>query len=272
MTVPASAGPAPSGASPAALLRLADVSKHFGGVAAVDRVSFDVPAGAVVGLIGPNGAGKSTAFNIAAGLERPNGGSVVFCGEDVTGLASHERYGRGLSRTFQIAQEFHRLTVLENLMVAAREQPGETLRCALFGRGRMRAAERRTFDKASEIVDLLDLGPVRDHKAGEVSGGQKKLVELGRALMSDPKIILLDEIGAGVNRSLLGKIAEKIQDLNARRGCTFCLVEHDLDFIERLCGHVVVMVQGRVLTQGSVAEVRRDARVIEAYFGGGKYH
>lgn len=253
------------------MLSLKNVTKRFGGLTAVDDVSFSLPAGAITGLIGPNGAGKSTAFNLAAGLDNPTSGSVLLDGRDITALKSHERFHLGLSRSFQLAHEFHSLSVIENFMVAAERQPGEGLACALFNRSGMRRAERGDFDRANEIVAFLELDDVRHQRAGELSGGQKKLVELGRILMRDPKVILLDEIGAGVNRSLLGKIAEKIKLLNGTRGYTFCLVEHDLDFIERLCSSVIVMVQGKVLTQGSVAEVRRDSRVVEAYFGGGRY-
>lgn len=253
------------------MIRLDDITMRFGGVLAVDRCSFDIPAGRITGLIGPNGAGKTTAFNIMAGHLTPTSGHVFLDGEDVTALAAHHRQARGLARTFQIAHEFSRMSVLENLMVAADNRRGEAILNAIFRPGRCRDQERAAHERALDMLNFLEIESLRDEIAGNLSGGQKKLLELGRALMQEPKIILLDEIGAGVNRTLLGKIADKIQQLNHERGYTFCLIEHDLDYVSRLCDSVVVMAQGRVLTTGSVDEVRHDERVIEAYFGGGKY-
>ena len=244
---------------------------RFGGVLAVDHCSFDIPDGRITGLIGPNGAGKTTVFNIIAGHFQPTSGQVLLDGTDITRLPAHRRQARGLSRTFQLAHEFHRMTVLENLMVAADNQIGESILNAIFRPGRCREQERAAYAKACDMLEFLEITPLRDELAGRLSGGQKKLLELGRALMADPKIVLLDEIGAGVNRTLLGKIADKIIQLNRERGYTFCLIEHDLDYVSRLCDGVVVMAGGKVLMTGSVDEVRQDERVIEAYFGGGKY-
>ncbi|MFO1172152.1 MAG: ABC transporter ATP-binding protein [Hyphomicrobiaceae bacterium] len=253
------------------MITIDHVSMRFGGLKAADDVSFDIPRGRITGLIGPNGAGKTTLFNVIAGRLFPTSGRILLDGADITRLGPHERAGRGLARTFQIPHEFGRLTVLENLMAAAAAPAGENVLNVVFRRSRFRAEERANYDRAQATIALLELGPVSDVKAQNLSGGQKKLLELGRALMREPKIILLDEIGAGINRTLLGKIAEKIKALNTDRGLTFCLIEHDLDYVSRLCDEVIVMAEGKLLTRGSVEAVRRDERVVEAYFGGGKY-
>jgi branched-chain amino acid transport system ATP-binding protein len=253
------------------MIRLESITVDFAGLRAVDGASFEIGAHRITGLIGPNGAGKTTAFNVIAGRVKPTYGRVFLDGADITALKPHERAALGLARTFQIPHEFARLTVLENLMAAAASPEGEDLLNVVFRRHRYRAEEQANYNHARSIIALLELDHVRDEKAGNLSGGQKKLVELGRALMRHPKIILLDEIGAGINRTLLSKLAGKIKLLNREQGLTFCLIEHDLDYVSKLCDHVLVMAQGSLLTEGTVAEVRRDERVIEAYFGGGKY-
>lgn len=253
------------------MIRLDNITVDFAGLRAVNGLSLEFEAGRITGLIGPNGAGKTTAFNVIAGRIKPTSGRVLLAGVDITALKPHERAALGLARTFQIPHEFSRLTVLENLMAAAASPVGENLLNVVFRRGQYLDEERANHDHARGIISLLELDRVRDEKAGNLSGGQKKLVELGRALMRNPKIVLLDEIGAGINRTLLAKLADKIRLLNREQGLTFCLIEHDLDYVSRLCDHVLVMVQGSLLTAGTVAEVRRDERVIEAYFGGGKY-
>lgn len=244
---------------------------RFGGLKAVDDISFTIPQGRITGLIGPNGAGKTTMFNAIAGHIPLNSGKVTLDGVDISRLQAHQRAELGLARTFQIPQEFSRLTVLENLMAAASTPIGENVFNVIFRRGRYEAEERTIWLAASEMIDFLELGQVADEKAGNLSGGQKKLLELGKALMRKPKIILLDEIGAGINRTLLAKISDKILLLNREQGMTFCLIEHDLDYVAKLCASVIVLAQGRVLTQGSVDSIRDDERVIEIYFGGGKY-
>ena len=253
------------------MIRLKNITVRFGGITAVKNCSFDIKKEKITGLIGPNGAGKSTAFNAIAGHLIPDQGEIVFNDEPITQLPAHQRHQRGLSRTFQLAQEFSRLSTLENLMVAAKDQAGESLFTALCRRGLMWHTDHAVREQAEEILAFLELDAVRHELAGNLSGGQKKLLELGRALMSRPKLILLDEIGAGINRTLLGKIADKIRTLNREHGYTICLVEHDLDFVQRLCDHVIVMSQGQVLMEGNVTDVRNDPRVIETYFGGGKY-
>lgn len=253
------------------MLALDHVTVSFGGLLAVTDVSFEIPAGKITGLIGPNGAGKTTAFNVMAGRIKPTSGRVLLQGRDITALRAYQRCDLGLARTFQIPHEFARLTVLENLMAAANTRQGESIFNAVLNRTAFRAQENAALDRAIAMADFLDLRPVQNEKAGNLSGGQKKLLELGRALMRDPKIVLLDEIGAGINRTLLARLADKIAQLNAERDLTFCLIEHDLDYVARLCSDVIVMAHGEILMRGSVPEVRNDARVIEAYFGGGRY-
>ncbi len=253
------------------MITLENIIMRFGGLHAVDDVSFGIARGEITGLIGPNGAGKTTLFNIIAGRLVPSSGRVLLEGEDITSLPPHERSRKGLARTFQIPHEFGALTVIENLMVAGDSRQGENAFNAVLRRSLFRREEREVFERARDTLDFLELGHVKGEKAGNLSGGQKKLLELGRTLMREPRLILLDEIGAGINRTLLGKIAEKIKRLNAERGYTFCLIEHDLDYVSRLCSDVIVMAQGRVLTRGTIDAVRHDERVIEAYFGGGKY-
>jgi branched-chain amino acid transport system ATP-binding protein len=253
------------------VLSLNAVSMSFGGVLAVDDLSIHIRAGAITGLIGPNGAGKTTAFNILAGSLVPSAGQVLFEGADISALPPHRRAALGIARTFQLAHEFTRLTVVENLMVAADLQRGESVLNTVFRRGSYRQAENQVYRRARELLGFLGLEKLALEPAGSLSGGQKKLLELGRALMREPRIVLLDEIGAGINRTLLGQIADLLLDLRKERGITFCLIEHDLDYVSKLCDEVFVMAGGRLLAQGTVAQVRADERVVEAYFGGGKY-
>jgi branched-chain amino acid transport system ATP-binding protein len=244
------------------------INKSFGGIRAVADCSLAVGRGQILGLIGPNGAGKTTLFNILAGFMPPDSGRILLDGEDVTGRRPHELFHRGLVRTFQIAHELARMTVLENLMVVPPGQIGEHLLTALFRPGRVAEEERALRERAEEVLARLKLGELRFELAGNLSGGQKKLLELGRAMMTEAKVVLLDEIGAGVNRSLMAELASYIERLNRERGYTFCIIEHDMDLIARLCDPVVVMAEGRVLTQGSMAEIRANEAVIEAYLGG----
>lgn len=251
------------------MLIVKDVHLNFGGVRAVNGATAEIGRGSITGLIGPNGAGKTTLFNLIAGIFRPTAGSVLLDGEDVTGLPPHALFKRGLVRTFQLPHEFSTLTVRENLMVVAADQPGETLWRAIFRRGDVKTGEEAVAERADEVLDFLELIPVADERAGNLSGGQKKLLELGRTMMTDAEIVLLDEIAAGVNRTLLNKIGDAILRLNKERGYTFCLIEHDMDFVAKLCDPVIVMAEGRVLTEGTIAEVKADERVIEAYLGSG---
>jgi branched-chain amino acid transport system ATP-binding protein len=254
------------------MIKVEDVTKNFGGIRAVDGVSLEIQKGSITGLIGPNGAGKTTLFNIVAGHFPPSSGRIYLDGEDVTELQPHELFHKGLLRTFQIAHEFSSLTVLENLMVVPGDQPGEDLRHAWFNYRRVVANEERVRERAREVIEFLEIPHLENELAGNLSGGQKKLLELGRTMMVDAKIVFLDEVGAGVNRTLLQTIARSIQRLNRERGYTFCLIEHDMDFIARLCDPVIVMAEGRLLTQGTVQDVMNDERVIEAYLGTGRKH
>ncbi len=242
---------------------------HFGGIRAVDGASIEIGKGSITGLIGPNGAGKSTLFNVIAGLYKPSSGRVFLDGDDITGLSPHELFHKGLLRTFQIAHEFSTLTVRENLMMVPAEQPGEVLWDAWFRGAKVRAREAEVRARADDVIAFLEIGHVADEYAGNLSGGQKKLLELGRTMMVDAKIVFLDEVGAGVNRTLLNTIGDAILRLNRERGYTFCMVEHDMDFIGRLCDPVIVMAEGKVLTIGAPAEVMRNEAVIEAYLGRG---
>jgi branched-chain amino acid transport system ATP-binding protein len=251
------------------MIRVEKLHKHFGGFHAVDGASLEIKTGSITGLIGPNGAGKTTLFNVIAGRLGPTSGQVFMDGEDITGLPPHKLFDKGLLRTFQIAHEFGSMTVRENLMMVPPRQSGEKLWNALFSRGQVAEEEDRIRQKADEVLEFLTISHIADQKAGMISGGQKKLVELGRTMMVDAKIVFLDEVGAGVNRTLLNTIGDAIVRLNKERGYTFCVIEHDMDFIGRLCDPVICMAEGKVLAEGTVDEVKNDERVIEAYLGRG---
>ena len=246
-----------------------DLQKYFGGFCAVDRASLRIETGSITGLIGPNGAGKTTLFNVIAGVLKPSDGRVTMDGEDITGLPPHELFHKGLLRTFQIAHEFSSMTVRENLMMVPAAQSGETLWNAWFARARIRDEEAALAKKADEVLDFLTISHLADERAGNLSGGQKKLLELGRTMMVEAKIVFLDEVGAGVNRTLLNTIGDAIVRLNKERGYTFCVIEHDMDFIARLCDPVIVMAEGHVLAEGSAAHIMENEAVIEAYLGTG---
>ena len=246
-----------------------DVHKHFGGFRAVDGASLEIKDGSITGLIGPNGAGKTTLFNVIAGVLKPTSGRVTMQGEDITGLAPHELFHKGVLRTFQIAHEFASMTVRENLMMVPAAQSGETLWNAWIGRARIRDEERGLSAKADEVLAFLTIDHLADEKAGNLSGGQKKLLELGRTMMVDAKVVFLDEVGAGVNRTLLNTIGDAIIRLNKERGYTFCMIEHDMDFIGRLCDPVIVMAEGHVLAKGPADHIMENEAVIEAYLGRG---
>ena len=260
----------PSGSPPPPILAVDGLTRRFGGLVAVNRCSFHVDTGRITGVIGPNGAGKSTIFNLVAGALAPTSGRILFDGEDVAGLPAHVLFHRGIVRTFQIPHEFGRLTVLENLMAVPAAQPGESLWPVWLAPGAVARREREVRKRAEETLDFLTLWELRDELAMNLSGGQKKLLELGRAMMAEPRLVLLDEPGAGVNPTLLVKLAEMIRRLNRQRGYTIVIVEHDMDFIASLCERIIVLAEGSVLTEGTMADVRRDARVIDAYLGGGE--
>ncbi len=265
---PAGPGSGGAGNGAAPLLSIQGLVKDFGGLRAVNHCSFDVRAGSITGLIGPNGAGKTTLFSLVSGFYEPDEGRVYLDGEDVTGLPSHEIFRKGLSRTFQIPREHKSMTVTENLMLVPKGQIGERFWNPIVRPGAVRQQERRLREKAREVLAFVELSHMADQAAGAMSGGQKKLLELARTLMADPKIVLLDEPGAGVNPTLMGKIREKIELLNRDRGITFLLIEHDMPLVMGLCDPVVVMNQGSKLVEGPPAVVRTDPRVLEAYLGG----
>lgn len=251
------------------MIRVENLHRHFGGFHAVDGASLEIAKGSITGLIGPNGAGKTTLFNVIAGRLKPTSGHVYMGEEEITGLPPHVLFHKGVLRTFQIAHEFSSMTVRENLMMVPAQQTGEKLWNALFSRKQVAAEEERLRAKADEVLEFLTISHIADQKAGMISGGQKKLVELGRTMMVDAKIVFLDEVGAGVNRTLLNTIGDAIVRLNKERGYTFCVIEHDMDFIARICGPVICMAEGKVLAKGTVQEVKNDERVIEAYLGRG---
>ena len=251
------------------MISISGVNKHFGGIHAVRDASLKIETGSVTGLIGPNGAGKTTLFNVIAGLYKPDSGTIQLDGQDITGLPPHELFARGLLRTFQIAHEFSSLTVRENLMMVPQDQSGERLIDAWLQPAKIRQEEAVLIAKANEVISFLQLDPVANERAGNLSGGQKKLLELGRTMMTDAKIVFLDEVGAGVNRTLLNHIGDSILRLNREQGYTFCMIEHDMEFISRLCDPVIVMAEGGVLATGSADEIRNNEDVIEAYLGTG---
>jgi len=249
------------------ILQINNISKYFGGLAAVSNCSLNIKRGSITGVIGPNGSGKTTLFNLIAGNLKPNSGQVMFNNEEITSIPSYELFSKGLLRTFQIAHEFTNLTVLENLMMVPGNQSGEKLMTALLKPKLVKKEEEIVKQKAYEVIDFLNLKHLSNELAGNLSGGQKKLLELGRTMMVDAKIVLLDEVGAGVNRTLLKEIGTAIQRLNKEKGYTFCMIEHDMDFIKRMCDPVIVMAEGSVLFEGTPDEVMKNEKVIESYLG-----
>jgi len=251
------------------MIRVENLHKHFGGFHAVDGASLEIAEGSITGLIGPNGAGKTTLFNVIAGVLPATSGRVLMQGEDITGLPPHALFHKGLLRTFQIAHEFHSMTVRENLMMVPPRQSGENLWSAWFHRRKIAQEDAEIYRRANEVLEFLTIDHIADEKAGQISGGQKKLLELGRTMMTDAKIVFLDEVGAGVNRTLLNTIADAIVRLNKERGYTFVVIEHDMDFIGRICDPVICMAEGRVLAEGTLDEIKANEAVIEAYLGTG---
>ena len=251
------------------MLKINKVRKNFGGLTAVNNASMHVEKGSITGLIGPNGAGKTTLFNIIAGNLQSDSGEVVLQDEKISGLKSHELFYKGVLRTFQIAHEFTSLTVLENLMMVPGNQLGEKLLYTFHNHSKVKKQEEEIRSKAVEVINFLNLTHLTQELAGNLSGGQKKLLELGRTMMVDAKLVLLDEVGAGVNRTLLKDISEAIIRLNKEKNYTFFVIEHDMELISKLCETVIVMAEGSVLYQGSFDEVKSNEAVIEAYLGRG---
>jgi ABC-type branched-subunit amino acid transport system ATPase component len=254
----------PSGAG--ALLTISSVTRSFYGVAALRGVDLEIRQGTLTGLIGPNGAGKSTLFNIVSGQFAPDEGTVTFAGREITGKKPHRIVQQGLIRSFQLARGFPKLSVFQHLMLYGPRQAGESLWAATVCTAAARRREQELAERAWATARRLRLDAVIDNPVTALSGGQKKLVEIGRALMAEPRMILLDEPMAGVNPTLTGEIAEHLIALN-EAGITLCLIEHDMALIRELCDPVIVMAEGRALTTGSFAEVAADIRVQEAYLG-----
>ena len=251
------------------MLEIKDISINFGGIKAVDKASMTIEEGQITGLIGPNGAGKTTLFNVISGNLKPTYGQVSLLGEDITALPDYELFQKGVIRTFQLAHEFSNMTVLENLMVVPGQQTGESILNTWFKREQIKIEEEVIKEKALEVIEFLNLSHLTYELAGNLSGGQKKLLELGRTMMVDAKIVLLDEVGAGVNRTLLNDIADTIIKLNKEKNYTFFMIEHDMSFLSKLCDKVIVMTEGSVLLEGSIEEVTQNEEVIEAYLGRG---
>jgi branched-chain amino acid transport system ATP-binding protein len=248
------------------ILSTKGLTRDFQSFRAVDGVSLNIRAGSITGLIGPNGAGKTTLFNMISGALRPSTGRVMLAGEDITALPPEALFAKGLARTFQIPRPFKRMTVLENVMLAPPGQVGETISGALFRRTSLRAQEAALRDKAMAILEFMTLDALADQPAGKISGGQMKLLELARALMGDPKIILLDEPAAGVNPSLTQILIARIEELN-RQGKTFVIVEHDMDFVMRHCDPVIALAEGRIVFEGTADQARVDPLLLDAYLG-----
>jgi branched-chain amino acid transport system ATP-binding protein len=250
------------------MLKVEGVVKSFGGLTAVCDCSLEVGEGSITGLIGPNGAGKTTLFNVITGQYKPERGRIIFQGEDINGLPPHRIFQKKIYRTFQITREFSQMTVTENMMFVPEGQAGEKIWNTWFRPSAVRKQEKAIYEKALEVLEFVELIDLKDEYAGSLSGGQKKLLELAKSLMADPKMVLLDEPGAGVNLTLMRKLIANIKKLCEERKITFFLIEHDMDLVMSLCNPVIVMSEGKKLAEGTPEEIKRDERVLEAYLGG----
>ena len=249
------------------MLQISKINKSFGGLKVLNNLSLKIEKGSISGLIGPNGAGKTTLFNVINGSVKPDSGSVQLNNYELIGLQPHELFEIGVLRTFQIPHEFFSLTVLDNLLVVPPNKIGETFFGQWFFEKKIKKIEEINVKKAKSILDILGLSHLEKEYAGNLSGGQKKLLELGRVMMVEPKIILLDEVGAGVNKTLLKKISNIIKKLNKEKKYTFIMIEHDLDFISKLCDTIIVMAEGQFLTQGNIQQIKSNQKVIDIYLG-----
>ncbi|UCE56470.1 MAG: ABC transporter ATP-binding protein [Desulfobacterales bacterium] len=249
------------------MLKVNKINKHFGGVQAICDCTLEVEKGTITGLIGPNGAGKTTLFNVITGFYKPGSGQIHFNDEDITGLQPYQIFRRGLFRTFQITREYKEMSVLENLLLIPKGQVGERLWNVWFKAKTIAEQEQENLDKAQEILEFLEMKSKKDMPAKHLPGGEKKLLELGRMMMVDLDMVLLDEPGAGIPPILQNKVLDYIKKMSRERGLTLFVVEHDMNVIMNLCDPIIVMTDGSVLTQGSPEEVRSDKRVIQAYLG-----
>jgi branched-chain amino acid transport system ATP-binding protein len=250
------------------LLDVDGVVKRFGGIRAVDGATFGVAEGSITGLIGPNGAGKTTLFNVVTGFYRGDRGSVTFQGSKIFRKPPYLIARQGMVRTFQITKALAAMPVIDNMMLAAPDQPGERFRNVVFRPGASRRREREVREQAIELLEIFDLAKLADHYAGTLSGGQRKLLELARALMTRPKLLLLDEPMAGINPTLGRRLLDHMQRLRGEEGMTFLFIEHDMEVVMNHADRVVVMAEGRVIAEGEPEEVRRNQAVIDAYLGG----
>ncbi len=250
------------------MLEIKDISKSFGGVMAVYNCSLNVKKGSITGLIGPNGAGKTTLFNVITGHYKPDRGEIFFQGQEISRLPPHQIFQKKIYRTFQITREFAAMTVLENLMLMPGAQKGEKVWNTWFRPASVRRQEKEIEEKALEVLEFVELIDLKDEYAGSLSGGQKKLLELARSMMAEPEMVLLDEPGAGVNPTLMGKLTNNIRKLRDEKKMTFFLIEHNMDLVMSLCDPVIVMSEGRKLAEGPPETIKKDERVLEAYLGG----
>lgn len=251
------------------ILSVQNLTKRFGGLVALNNCNIDIEENSITGIIGPNGSGKSTLFNVITGHLKPEEGSVFYNNNNITGLESYDLFSLGMLRTFQIAHEFTNMTVVENLMVVPGNQNGESLLYSLLNRKKINEEDEIIRNKAFEVLEFLKIDHLKNELAGNLSGGQKKLLELARTMMVDAKIVFLDEVGAGVNKTLLNDIADSIQRLNKEKGYTFCMIEHDFELISKLCDPIIVLAEGSVLFKGTSNEIRNNDEVIESYLGRG---
>ena len=249
------------------MLEIKNLYKNFGGIQAINNVSLSIQESSITALIGPNGAGKTTLFNIINGSVQPDSGDITLNDINITGYEPHQLFNLGILRTFQIAHEFSSLTVRDNLMMVPPNQTGESILNTWFTPKKIKIEEKEILNKTREVLDFLQLKHLENEYAGNLSGGQKKLLELGRTMMVKPKIVLLDEVGAGVNRTLLNTIGDAILRLNKELNYTFCMIEHDIDFISRLCNPVIVMAEGSVLMTDTISKVKENEEVIQVYLG-----
>ena len=249
------------------MLWIKNLYKSFGGIKAINNVSLKIEESSITALIGPNGAGKTTLFNLINGSIKPDSGSIKLDDTDITGYEPHQLFNLGVLRTFQIAHEFSSLTVRDNLMMVPPNQTGESVINTWFRQKKIKEEEENILERTNDVLDFLQLKNIANEYAGNLSGGQKKLLELGRTMMAKPKIVLLDEVGAGVNRTLLNTIGDAILRLNKELNYTFCMIEHDIDFISRLCDPVIVMAEGSILMTDQISKVKKNEKVIEVYLG-----
>ena len=261
--------PAPAGSDSETILEIDSVYKHFGGIRAVNGAGFSVPRASITALIGPNGAGKTTLFNIVTGFYQPDSGRIVYEGESIFGHRPYDVARRGMVRTFQITKALSAMPVIDNMMLAAPHQPGESLFGLLTRRISNRRREEEVYERAQGLLETFDLHSKQDDYAGTLSGGQRKLLELARALMAEPRTVLLDEPMAGINPTLGRRLLDHMHDLRDNQGVTFVFIEHDMEVVMNHSDEVVVMAQGETIVKGPPEEVRNDQRVIDAYLGGG---